>query len=30
MGKNAEHVYLEAIIEWRKKGNKDQSIRLLD
>jgi len=30
MGKTAEHVFLEAIIEWRKKGNKDQSIRLLD
>jgi len=23
MGKAAEHVYLEAIIEWRKKGNRD-------
>lgn len=30
MGKTAEHVYLEAIIEWRKKGNRDQSVRLLD
>jgi hypothetical protein len=25
MGKTADHVFLEAIIEWRKKGNKDQS-----
>ncbi len=30
MGKTAEHVFLEAIIEWRKKGNRDQSIKLLD
>jgi hypothetical protein len=30
MGKTAEHVYLEAIIEWRKKGNRDQAIKLLD
>lgn len=30
MGKTAEHVYLEAIIEWRKKQNRDQAIKLLD
>jgi tetratricopeptide repeat protein 21B len=30
MGKTADHVFLEAIIEWRKKGNKDQSIKYLD
>jgi hypothetical protein len=30
MGKTAEHVYLEAIIEWRKRGNRDQAIKLLD
>jgi tetratricopeptide repeat protein 21B len=28
--KTAEHVYLEAIIEWRRKGNRDQAIKLLD
>jgi tetratricopeptide repeat protein 21B len=28
--KTADHVYLEAIIEWRKRGNRDQAIRLLD
>ena len=30
MGKTADHVYLEAIIEWRKKGNRDSAIKLLD
>lgn len=30
MGKTSDHVYLEAIIEWRKKGNRDASIKLLD
>ncbi len=30
MGKTAEHVYLEAVIEYRKKGNRDQAIKLLD
>ncbi len=30
MGKTAEHVYLEAIIEWRKRGNRDAAIKLLD
>jgi len=30
MGKTADHTFLEAIIEWRKKGNRDQAIRLLD
>lgn len=30
MGKTADHVFLEAIIEWRKKGNRDQSIKYLD
>lgn len=30
MGKTAEHVFLEAIIEWRKKQNRDQAIKLLD
>lgn len=30
MGKTAEHVYLEAIIEYRKKGNREQAIKLLD
>jgi hypothetical protein len=29
-GKSAEHAYLEAVIEWRKKGNKNEAIRLLD
>lgn len=29
-GKNAEHVFLEAIVEWRRKGNRENSIRLLD
>ena len=29
-GKTAEHAFLEAIIEWRKKGNKNEAIRLLD
>lgn len=28
--KTAEHVYLEAILEWRKKGNRDQAIKFLD
>jgi tetratricopeptide repeat protein 21B len=28
--KTAEHVFLEAIIEWRRKGNRENSIRLLD
>jgi len=30
MGKTADHVFLEAIVEWRKKGNREGSIRLLD
>ena len=30
MGKTADHTYLEAIVEWRKKGNRDQAIKLLD
>lgn len=30
MGKTADHVYLEAIIEYRQRGNKDQAIKLLD
>lgn len=29
-GKSAEHVFLEAIVEWRRKGNRENSIRLLD
>lgn len=28
--KSADHVFLEAIIEWRRKGNRDNAIRLLD
>jgi tetratricopeptide (TPR) repeat protein len=28
--KSAEHAYLEAVIEWRKKGNKSEAIRMLD
>lgn len=28
--KNADLVYLEALIEWRKRGNAEQAIKLLD
>jgi len=28
--KTAEHCFLEALVEWRKKGNKTEAIRLLD
>jgi|LauGreDrversion4_2_1035121.scaffolds.fasta_scaffold182510_2 tetratricopeptide repeat protein 21B len=28
--KNADLVYLEALIEWRKRGNADSAIKLLD
>jgi len=28
--KTAEHAYLEAVIEWRKKGDKVAAIRMLD
>lgn len=28
--KGAEHAFLEAMIEWRRKGNKTEAIRLLD
>ena len=30
MGKTADHVFLEAIIEWKKRGNRDQAIKFLD
>ena len=29
-GKTAEHYFLEALVEWRKKGNKTEAIKLLD
>jgi tetratricopeptide repeat protein 21B len=29
-GKTADHAYLESIIEFRKKGNKDGALKLLD
>ena len=28
--KTAEHAYLEAMVEWRKKGNKNEAIKMLD
>ena len=30
MGKTAEHVYLDAVIEWKKRGNRDMAIKHLD
>lgn len=29
-GKTAEHCFLEALVEWRKKGNKTEAIKQLD
>jgi hypothetical protein len=29
-GKSAEHCFLEALVEWRKKGNKTEAIKFLD
>jgi hypothetical protein len=28
--KTAEHAYLQAMVEWRRKGNKNEAIKLLD
>lgn len=28
--KTADHCFLEALVEWRKKGNKTEAIRMLD
>lgn len=30
LSKTAEHAFLEAMIEWRKKGNKTEAIKFLD
>lgn len=29
-GKTADHCFMEALVEWRIKGNKTEAIRLLD
>jgi hypothetical protein len=30
LGKTPDHAFLEGIIEWKKRGNRDQAIKHLD